>query len=345
MDPISQGAIGAAAAQSGSGSEQRRKLLTVTWLGCLAGLAPDLDILIQSPTDPLLFLEFHRHFTHALVFIPFGALLVSVGTFWLARRTLSFRETYLACLLGYATHALLDACTSYGTQLFWPFSNMRIAWNNVSVVDPLFTLPLLTCVLTAAFTNKRRWALLGIVWACVYLSFGVVQMQRATSAAMELASQRGHSGARLTVKPSFGNLLLWKSIYADGDNYYVDAIRAMPEVQVCPGERIEKLSLAKHLSALDTDSQQARDLERFRWFSNDYLALFNTNAGPQVIDIRYSMVPNQVDPMWGIFIDTEAPADQHVRWDSNRNLNATKRQQFNALLAGDGCGPLWQYDG
>ena len=44
--------------------------------GALGGMAPDLDVFIRSSTDPLLFLEYHRQFTHALIFIPFGGLIV-----------------------------------------------------------------------------------------------------------------------------------------------------------------------------------------------------------------------------------------------------------------------------
>jgi inner membrane protein len=71
MDPVSQGVVGAAFAQTAA---RRGQLATVAWYGALGGMAPDLDVLFQSPTDPLLFLEFHRQFTHSLVFIPFGAL-------------------------------------------------------------------------------------------------------------------------------------------------------------------------------------------------------------------------------------------------------------------------------
>ena len=75
MDPISQGAIGALVPQVVS---RREKLRAFAVLGCLAGMAPDLDVFIDSSTDPLLFLEFHRQFTHALLFIPIGAALVAL---------------------------------------------------------------------------------------------------------------------------------------------------------------------------------------------------------------------------------------------------------------------------
>ena len=95
-------------------------MFLVALIGLLSGLAPDLDIFIRSSDDPLLFLEFHRQFTHSLVFIPFGGLICGAFIFLIVKKisTLTFKETYIYSTIGYATHGLLDACTSYGTLLF-----------------------------------------------------------------------------------------------------------------------------------------------------------------------------------------------------------------------------------
>ena len=162
MDPISQGAIGAAFAQSTS---RREQLVTAAWFGALAGMAPDLDVFIQSPTDPLLFLEFHRHFTHALIFIPVGALIVTLALFKLIRHPLTFKQAYLASLIGYATHGLLDACTSYGTMLLWPISQERFAFNLISIVDPLFTLPVMLLVALGLWRQRAAFGMAAMVWA------------------------------------------------------------------------------------------------------------------------------------------------------------------------------------
>ena len=152
MDPLSQAVLGATAAQSGA---SRKEVRVAAVVGLLGGMAPDLDVLIRSSRDPLLFLEYHRHFTHALAFIPVGSLLVAAACYVLfARRHLSFGRTWLYAALGFATHGLLDACTTYGTQLLWPFSDARIAWNVISIIDPLFTVPILLLVVFAA---ARRW--------------------------------------------------------------------------------------------------------------------------------------------------------------------------------------------
>ena len=78
MDPISQGTVGAAFAQS---SANRSNIVKIGFIGFLAGLAPDLDVLIRSETDPILFLEYHRQFSHSLFFIPFGSLIVALFIF------------------------------------------------------------------------------------------------------------------------------------------------------------------------------------------------------------------------------------------------------------------------
>lgn len=75
MDPLTQGLLGAALPQSAS---NKRHIVAAGVLGVVSGMAPDLDVLIRSSTDPLLFLEYHRHFTHSLLFIPFGSFLCAL---------------------------------------------------------------------------------------------------------------------------------------------------------------------------------------------------------------------------------------------------------------------------
>ena len=190
MDPLSQGTVGAAFAQS---TASKNNILKIGIIGFLAGLAPDLDVLIQSSTDPILFLEYHRQFSHSLFFIPFGSMIVALIIFPLVKKSMSFKTVYIASFLGYATHGLLDACTSYGTLLFWPFSNERITWNNISIVDPLFTIPVLILVGVAVKTKKRIYSFFSIGWVIFYLSLGLIQYERALSAANDLAESRGHN--------------------------------------------------------------------------------------------------------------------------------------------------------
>ena len=152
MDPLSQGTVGVAFAQS---IANKNNIIKIGIIGFFAGLAPDLDVLIRSENDPILFLEYHRQFSHSLFFIPFGSLIVALLIFPLFKKSMSLKTIYMASFLGYATHGLLDACTSYGTLLFWPFSNERVTWNNISIIDPLFTIPVLILIGIAIKTRKK----------------------------------------------------------------------------------------------------------------------------------------------------------------------------------------------
>ena len=332
MDPISQGTVGAAFAQAAA---NKTNIAKISIVGFLAGLAPDLDVLIRSSTDPVLFLEYHRQFTHSLIFIPFGALIVAAFIFPLVRKSLSFRTTYVASFLGYATHGLLDACTSYGTLLFWPFSNERITWNNISIVDPLLTIPALIFLAMAVKTSRRRFRFLAVGWIVFYLMLGFVQYERALSSAIKLAQSRGHNAERMTLKPSFGNLILWKSIYQHGDRFYVDAIRAGRMLTWCRGETTQKFDYQYHLPDLERNSQQSEDIERFRWFSQDYLG-FDGDEN-LVTDVRYSMIPNQIAPMWGLVIDNRRGTNEHAAWWASRSLNDESLTLFKEMLLGDAC--------
>ena len=196
MDPISQGTVGAAFAQS---TANKSNIIKIGIIGFLAGLAPDLDVLIRSENDPILFLEYHRQFSHSLFFIPLGSLIVAILIFPLFKKSMSLKTIYVASFLGYATHGLLDACTSYGTLLFWPFSNERVTWNNISIIDPLFTIPALILIGIAIKTRKRMFSFFAIGWIIFYLSLGFVQYERALSAVTGLAYSRGHDAERLSL--------------------------------------------------------------------------------------------------------------------------------------------------
>ena len=317
MDPITQGVVGVTASQVVS---TRKEKLLAALLGFFSGMAADLDVLISSSTDPLLELEYHRHFTHSLFFIPIGGLICATFFYYVIphlKAKLSFKRIYLFCVVGYATHALLDACTTYGTQLFWPFSNARVAWNTVSVIDPLFTIPLIILLLFAVFKRSNKFAVCAFVYAFTYLGLGFVQNYRAENLAYQLAEERGHVPINLGVKPSMANIITWKSVYEFDGRYYVDAIRVLKSKRIIEGSSTAKLEVNKHFPWLDLNSQQAKDIQRFSWFSNHHLGIDPNNQN-RIIDIRYSLLPNEMTGMWGITLEESAAQDQHVVWTTTR---------------------------
>ena len=330
MDPLTQGVLGAALPQSIS---NKKSIGSIGIIGFLSGLAPDLDILIRSESDPILFLEFHRQFTHSLIFIPFGGLICALILYYLIgkRSEISFKDTWIYSTLGYATHGLLDACTSYGTLLFWPFSQTRIAWNNISIIDPLFTIPLLVLIITAGIKQKKIYAFIAILWAVFYLSMGVYQKNEAIKVGKKIAENRGHNITRITVKPSIGNLLLWKSIYESQNKFYVDAIRLGWSPKIFNGESVDKINIQSEFPWLMIKSQQAKDIERFKWFSNNYIASNPKNRN-QILDIRYSALPNEIGGLWGIELSKEKNNNDHVEYITSRTISKKRFKILTEML-------------
>jgi len=329
MDPITQGVVGAALAQTKGDTTTLAKAGVI---GALAGMAPDLDVLIRSSTDPLLVLEYHRQFTHSLLFIPFGALICALVFYPLIARCwqLNFKSIYLWSLLGFATHGLLDGCTSYGTQLLWPITNHRFSWDIISVIDPLFTLPLLVLILLSSTLKSRRCLYGALAWGALYLSIGIIQHERALDIGRELAKEQGHQTIRLEAKPSFANILIWKVVYETEQKFYVNAIRPglfTPKVWI--GDSTHKINLINDFPWLESNSQQAKDIQRFDWFSSGYLGI-DPQDKMGIVDVRYSLLPQQISPLWGIRLSKAKNNGQHINYFTRRE---SRMESFKKLIA------------
>lgn len=318
MDPLTQGVLGAAVAQAAP--TKTKNIALAGALGFISGMAADLDSLIQSSTDPLIYLEYHRHFTHSLAFIPVGGLLCALAIWFVMRSRwdLSFPQTFIYCALGYATHGLLDAATSYGTSLLWPFGDARIAWSFVPIVDPLFTLPLVALCCSAAVRKSRAIAWMALAWIGVYIGAGATQHAAAISNGRDLASARGHEPLRLEAKPSFANILVWKTIYETNDRFYVDAVRVGLDSTIFEGTSLPKLDLDHDLPWLDVESQQALDIERFTKFSKGFVAV-DPGTPNRLIDVRYSFVPNEISPLWSLELRPDAIPAAHAAYLTHRD--------------------------
>ncbi|HUF22214.1 MAG TPA: metal-dependent hydrolase [Burkholderiales bacterium] len=328
MDLITHSLAGATLAGSVAPGPLVRRAAAV---GAVASLLPDVDVLIRAAGDPLLTVEYHRHFTHSLVFAPFGALLIAALAWLFLRGGMTFARIFLYAALGVLSAGLLDTCTSFGTHLLWPFSDQRIAWNVIAVLDPLFSLILLVALGFALAWRSAVPARIGVAVALLYLLVGFAQHQRAGTAALQLAQARGHAVERMEVKPTLGNLVLWRSVYLSGEVFHVDAVRvASGRPLVYPGGALPRF----HPDQLDAPPGpvQTNDIERFRRVSDDYLVVHPQR--PRVIgDVRYAMLPNSTLPLWGIALDPDAP-ERHVDFIPMRSMTPAMRRDFVDMLRG-----------
>lgn len=129
MDSITQAVLGASIQGALLGRWQGRKALLY---GAMLATVPDLDVVMEYG-DAVANMTYHRGFSHSLFVLSGFALLLT----WLARRFrphpgYSANRLLLTLWLVLITHPLLDAFTSYGTQLFWPLMPTPTAWSACS---------------------------------------------------------------------------------------------------------------------------------------------------------------------------------------------------------------------
>lgn len=330
MDPLTHAAAGALLAQ---GIAPRGELRRAAIVGAVAGLLPDADILIRSAGDPLYTIEFHRHFTHSLLFVPLGALLVALVLTPCLTGGLRIGRAWLYATVGMLQAGIADAMTSFGTHLFWPSANGRVAWNLVAVVDPVLTVIVVTAVVMSLRRIRAGPARIGLLAAGAYVALAFVQQERATSVALALANERGHTIERMQVKPTLGNIVLWRSVYEAGSRFYVDAVRVGPAggTRVYPGQSVERVEPGA-FGQVPEDSTQARDIERFARLSDDYLVAY-PGRDRLIGDIRYAMLPDSIMPLWAIALTPQDP-DRHVEFVALRDSGPAVRRAFMAMLLG-----------
>ncbi len=308
MDTPTHGLLGSVTARL----FRYRSTAPITWAAGVGAMAPDLDLFIRSSTNPFIAIEYHRQFTHSLIFIPFGGFLVGLLLWLLQRRKHPLKLIIFASTLGFSTHCFLDACTSYGTQLFWPFSNARVAWDIIPIVDPIFSLLILVVGLIFSLRRKSPIpARIAMVFALLFLGLGTLQHERGLQLQRALAAQRGHSIEHGRVIPTFANLLVWRSSYKSDGKIYVDAFRLGLDGKTLhwEGGSQQAFAMDSFLEKLPPHSVLADDLRLYRWFSDDFLGVFGNN--PLTLgDMRYSFGPQEVSPVWGIRFNPEA-IDKH----------------------------------
>jgi len=149
MDTITHGIAGALV---GKGFFSRRAARVVVFAATVGAMFPDIDVIAEIfSRDPLAIVRYHRAITHSFVALPFFAATLA----WLTRAGVRFLKTKYARFhdlespswgtltiiyaVAIASHILLDGLTSFGTRMWYPLSQQRVAWDWLFIIDFCFT--------------------------------------------------------------------------------------------------------------------------------------------------------------------------------------------------------------
>jgi len=284
MDSLTQVVLGAAVGEAALGKKVGNK--AAAW-GAVAGTIPDLDVLgnflINGAVEQA---HFHRGPTHSLVFSLVVAPILGAVIARIHRKEgLGIKPWSWLAFLGLVTHPLLDIFTTWGTEFFWPFFGDRIAFNSVFVVDPLYTLPFLICVVIALFLRRdhpRRRIInwIGIGWSCLYLCFGLIQKARADAVFKDAFDRQGLVVEQYMTKPTPMNVFLWGTVAKTNDGYYL-GYHSLPGGQ-------ESVYLQYYPSdALPAALSNHESLQLLKFISKEYLMVRRDDEGWMLYDLRY----------------------------------------------------------
>lgn len=282
MDSVTQAVLGAGIAGAMMGRRYGRKALLA---GATLATLPDLDVMIDYG-DPLAQMINHRGFSHSL----FVLTALSTVIAWLARRFKwlgpdgDYPRLLLTTWLVLITHPLLDAFTSYGTQLWWPLRPTPSSWSSVFIIDPFYTMPLLGGVVAALVVGLRPALCRALAWLLFlglgYLLASLAAKQWAENRVHVLLSEMGREPVAMFSVPQPLNIVLWRVVARMDDGSYVEAVTGMLDDR--PPEFIEFPSNAELGAAL-----QPRDaIDGLRWFTGDWLRYDDVEGQLVVSDLR-----------------------------------------------------------
>jgi inner membrane protein len=283
MDSITQIALGVSVLGAITGHRLGRKAI---YIGAVVATIPDLDVFIPYG-DAVANFTYHRGFSHSLIF----AVLMTYPLCWLLSRfkAIPYKahdwRWLLAIFLTLHTHALLDAMTIYGTQLFWPSMIPPAGVGSVFIIDPLYTLPLLIGMF--AFSYKPTKPVIFKAALCVsslYLIWSVaLQYKIINDVRAQIAPSQNQ---KILVQPAPFNTLLWRILIVENDGYKVAYTSIF--------DKDKTLSFKDYASdkSLLAPIRNTFAVQRLEWFTKGYYSVTEDVGTIYVTDLRMGMEPD-----------------------------------------------------
>lgn len=301
MDSLTQIVLGAAVGEAVLGRKIGNKAM---FYGAIAGTIPDLDVFASHFTDTVSALAIHRGFTHSILFsVLFGGLFG-----WLVSRYERYKDIegwVLLFFLAFITHPILDAHTTWGTQLFWPF-DMRLAFKTIFVVDPLYTLPFLVFLIFAMLqkrtsAKRRRYNNLGLIISSSYLLLTIVLKSLAYKQFEKSLASQGISYLQLDTRPAPLNTILWNANVETQHNYLIG------NYSFFDSQPITFIAYPKNHDLLG-DLIYNEKLQRMIAISNGWYTITKKNDNLYYNDLRFgllSLQPNAQNFVFQFLIDVD----------------------------------------
>ncbi|WCL80305.1 metal-dependent hydrolase [Saprospira sp. CCB-QB6] len=169
------------------------------------------------------------------------------------------------------THWLIDACTSYGTQIFEPFSSYRVSFNNIAIADPIYTLPLLLAVIIIPFFKNNKWQqginTAALVLSTAYMGLSFVAKNQVNAVVTQNLKEQGIESVDFLTYPSILNIMLWQTTVETKDAFYYGTYSFWDE-----DSKMEFKKLPKQHELLDKWADE-EFVQILKWFAQGYYSV------------------------------------------------------------------------
>jgi len=304
MDSLTQIILGAACGEAVLGKKIGNRALL---FGAIGGTIPDLDVFIGRLLyqNEIQAMAFHRGFMHSIFFaiigcFVFGWLTYKLYDFGKRKQITTLKDWVLLFFWSIFTHPILDCFTPYGTQLFTPFTNYRVAFNNISVADPLYTVPFLLCMIVLMFYNRERtrrkwWLKAGIYTSSAYMIFTIANKFHMDAVFEKSFINKGITYTRFSAQPTIFNNILWYAVAETETQYHLAYYSLLDKSNTTDNV----ITVDKNHGLLDMND---KNLNTLTWFSKNYFNLSKKEAADtyKYTDLRYPML-NPNDPNTSVF--------------------------------------------
>lgn len=285
MDSVTQIALGAAVGEATLGRRVGNRAML--W-GALCGTLPDLDVFVPLG-DAVRDFTYHRSFTHSLLVLA----LLTPAVVWLILKchpgTRPHWRGWMALVyLVFATHALLDSFTVYGTQIFWPLSEHPMTWSTIFIIDPAYTLPLLVGVVAALVMTREKptghrlnW--LGLTASTAYLAWTLAAKLHVEDVARESLARQGIAYEHLLTVPAPFNSIVWRVVAVRVDGYH-DGFYSMLDA-----ERRVTMRVYPSDPALLAGIEDTWAVRRLQWFTKGFYSVGRVGDAVVITDLRMGL--------------------------------------------------------
>ena len=279
MDSLTQAVLGAAVGFAVAGKRYPRRALLY---GAAIATLPDLDIVVQHDNALDSFTR-HRSFSHSL----FVQILISPVLAFLCSRNskyFSLREWLWMFLLCLTSHALLDAFTVYGTQLFWPLNYPPVMGGSVFIIDPLYTLPLFILFMSVLIRPTGKYNLFFaygvLLLGSAYLTSSLILQSHISSRVASELDRQNINAENVLITAAPFTTFLWRTVVISDTFYYQGFASIFDEHPTIEFQQVNRgVSFLKLLS-------NHKYYDQLNWFSHGFNAARIEDKKIVVSDLR-----------------------------------------------------------